>query len=1061
MGISDCKEYLALALCRALTILLFTAGMLFPQAQSSSGDLRGVVVDPTGGAIANATLTASDDSRGISRAEKSNSSGEFEFQLLPPGQYRLRVESPGFSVKNLDGVEIRVGDIVTLRVALEVGAVQQEIDVRAEMPVVETARYQQSNTIEFARIRDLPINRRNYLDFALLAPATADTSDMVDGTDYRVAQAPQSGISFGGGNGRGNGFSIDGVENYVNSGGVRMSISQEAVQEFQINRNSASAEFGWASGGTVNIVTRSGGNDFHGNVFGFLRHRSIQARNYFDPEKSAFTRSQAGGTFSGPIKKDKSFFFLAYERLDRQETSFVPILQDRSAFNSLTASQNQLVTFFLASGNPTLVGLARQMQFALTPANYPRVTSLFDTNSGTFPFREDTQSLVAKWDHRFSDTHSLFVRANWADSAQTNSQFGALVAYNRGRAYDGWDGTTMLSDTLLLGSRIVVESRLMFNYNHIYFTPTDPFGPEQNITGFGFFGRDIFLPSRTYERHYQAMQNWNLSSGKHDLKFGFDVNPVRDTVSSETFFSGRFNFGEAVPLSNVLVAATGNPALPATITAVLLAAGRSDLVPNLQQPVSALQAFSLGLPTFYQQGFGNPVWIGWSKRFSTYFQDNWRVTNELTLNLGVRYDYEGNEEVLGTDTNNLAPRAGFAWSPGSERKTVIRGGYGFFFMPTNLQIANVADTLSGSYINQVFVPLTGVPGINNPATGRPTTSADIFQGLLRQGVIGTRPIREDDLTQFGVRVGPGLPLRVEFGSDPLRQGYAQQGSLEMEHGFGEYAVSVGYNYNRGLGIARITGRNLFYTGQFRPDGTPIYGRIDPTLLQKNIFTYDGISVFHAFVAQVQKRLQNNFAMQAHYTWSKAIDDVTDFNSDFSPMDQLNKRAERSLSAFHHAHRLVVNALYESPLKTGRDAGFAENVFGGWNVSPIFVANSWRPFNVLTGADINGDSYVTNDRPFPAGRNIGRGPDYFSFDLRLSRRFALGGEGARNIEFIAEGFNLFNRTNFRTVNNTVGNVPFNSLPGPIRGIEGAAPTTPLAYTSANDPRQFQFGLKFNF
>ncbi len=243
-------------------------------------------------------------------------------------------------MKNFEGVTIRVGDTVTLKAQLEVGAVQQEIDVQADVPLVETARTQQANTVELARIRDLPINRRNYLDFVLLAPATADTSDMVDGTDFRAAQAPQSGISFGGGNGRGNAFSVDGVENYINSGGVRLSISQEAVQEFQMNRNSASTEFGWASGGTVNIVTKSGGNQLHGNVFGFLRHRSIQARNYFDPAKSAFTRSQTGGTLGGPIRKDKSFFFVAYERLDRQETSFVPILQDRSSFNRLTPSQD-------------------------------------------------------------------------------------------------------------------------------------------------------------------------------------------------------------------------------------------------------------------------------------------------------------------------------------------------------------------------------------------------------------------------------------------------------------------------------------------------------------------------------------------------------------------------------------------------------------------------------------------------------------------------------------------------------------------------------------------------
>ncbi|MBI4889301.1 MAG: carboxypeptidase regulatory-like domain-containing protein, partial [Acidobacteria bacterium] len=309
-----------------------------------------MVLDQSGGGIAKARLTLSDPERAINREAVTTPQGDFRFPIMPPGRYRLKVEVDGFNTKVLDGVEVRVGDSVALRVEMVVGAIQQQIEVDADAPVVDPERIQQANTIELARIRDLPINRRNYLDFALLAPATAATTDLVDGTDYRVAQTPQSGISFGGGNGRGNGFFIDGVENYINSGGVRAALSQEAVQEFQINRNSASAEFGWASGGTVNIVTRSGANSFHGNVFGFLRNRAIQARNYFDPEKSAYTRTQAGATIGGPIVKDRTFFFSSYERLDRHETAFVPILQDRSAFTAPTAPQQQLLTALRTSG---------------------------------------------------------------------------------------------------------------------------------------------------------------------------------------------------------------------------------------------------------------------------------------------------------------------------------------------------------------------------------------------------------------------------------------------------------------------------------------------------------------------------------------------------------------------------------------------------------------------------------------------------------------------------------------------------------------------------------------
>jgi hypothetical protein len=1033
---------------RCFFLLALGATAAFPQAQSNSGDLGGSILDQSGAAISKARLQLSDPDRAIYREAQSGPQGEFRFPVVPPGRYRLKVEADGFNTKLIDGVEVRVGDSVSLKVQMEVGAIQQQIEVQADAPVVDAERIQQATTIGLGRIRDLPINRRNYLDFALLSPATASTTDLVDGTDYRVAQTPQSGISFGGGNGRGNGFFIDGVENYINSGGVRQSVSQEAVQEFQINRNSASAEFGWASGGTVNIVTRSGGNSYHGNLFGFLRHRSIQARNYFDPQKSAYTRSQSGATLGGPIVKDRTFFFTAFERLDRHETSFVPILQERSAFNAPTASQRSLLAALNASNNPTLMGLSRSLTGALTPGLNPFVTGLFQSNSGTFPFSESSNNVSARIDHRFSGRHSLYWRGSIATLNNENSQFGALVAYNRGRDFDTWDGATMINDSLILGSSWVVETRAMFNFNHIAVRTVDPYGPEMNVTGFGFFGREIFLPSRTDERHYQVMQNWSRHSSAHDTKFGFDINPVRDLANTETFFSGRFNFGEAVPLQSIIAGAAGSAAV-AQIAGYLQAAGQASLVSTLSQPVSALQSLSLGLPTFYQQGFGNPIWIGWSKRFGFFAQDSWRLTRSFTLSLGVRYDLEVNEPVLGTDRNNFAPRAGFAWSPGSSQRFVLRGGYGLYYMPTNLQVADIADALSGRYINQVFVPLTGIPQIVNPATGRPATSADIFQGLLRQGVIGRRTITPADLKQFGIPVGPGLPLRVEFGSDPLRQGYAQQASLEIERGFGDWALSAAYNFNRGLGVARITGRNLFYTGQFRADGTPVYGRTDPTLLQKNIFTYDGNSAYHALILQAQRRMRANLTFNAHYTWSKAMDDVTDFNSDFSPMDQLCKRCEWALSPFHHAHRVVVNAVYQSP---------ASNVFlQDWTIAPIVSANSFRPFNILAGVDLNGDNYTTNDRPFPAGRDIGRGPGFVAFDMRISRRFRLGAE-TRSLEFLAEAFNLANHTNFRTVNNTVGAIPLSSLPNPIVGVAGASPTTPLAFTSANDARQFQLGIK---
>ncbi len=397
---------------RPVALLLAAALCCFGQAQTSSGDLSGTVTDASGARIARAAVTATNPDVGFSRSTQTDEDGNYRLPLLPPAVYRLRVEAPGFATAVVERVPVRVGDTVVLPVQLAVGAVSTEVNVQAEPPVVDVQRTQQANTIQSAEIRNLPINRRSYLDFALLTPGVVETTSMVDGSDYRVLQAPQSGLSFGGSNGRGNAFSIDGLENYINSGGVRPSVSQEAVAEFQVNRNSFSAESGNAFGGAVNIITRWGTNVLHGNVFGFLRNRAIQARNYFDPARdgSAYTRSQAGATIGGPIRKNRTFLFSAFERLDRHETTFIPILDDRGAFGRLTTGQQQLVDFFNASGQPLLVGLARQASAALLTTNYPSTLRLFNANSGTFPFSEDNNQWLLKLDHRFIDQHSSFLR---------------------------------------------------------------------------------------------------------------------------------------------------------------------------------------------------------------------------------------------------------------------------------------------------------------------------------------------------------------------------------------------------------------------------------------------------------------------------------------------------------------------------------------------------------------------------------------------------------------------------------------------------------------------------
>jgi hypothetical protein len=626
------------------------------QSGGSTGELRGQVVDPSGSPVASASLQATDALKGVTRTVSAESDGAFRFPLLPPGTYTVSAESANFAKSTVENVVVRVGETNTLEpIKLALQGMNTAVTVSEEAAQVDATRTQQADAISQRQIMNLPVNRRSYLDLALLTPGVTETSTLVDGTDYRVVQAPQSGLSFGGGNGRTSSFSIDGVENSITSGGVRASLSQEAVAEFQVNRNSVSAEFGGGVGAAVNIVSRSGTNDWHGNLFGFLRHKNIQARNYFDPTKSAFTRTQAGATLGGPIQKDKTFFFAGYERLQRQETSFVTITQNPASFNQLKPSQSALFDFFSASGNAQLAGLATVARQQLIPANNPSVLRIFRENSGVFPFSEHSHIGSVRLDRTWNEKNTSFMRFNAGGGDSQNSQLGALSGFSRGRTINRTDATLMISHLWVPNERGVLEFRAMANRNIIDVTTVDPNGPGIEVAGFGTFGRDIFLPSRTREWHYQYMMNATFFLGRHTLKYGIDMNPVSIAVNSQTFFAGRFSFGEQVPLGQLLNTVSGNANLATQVSQILTAAGRQTLIPSLSEPITALQAYSLGLPSFYQQGFGDPKWNGNQFRFNYYIQDDFAVTPKLKLNLGVRYELEQNPAPLRVDRNNFAP----------------------------------------------------------------------------------------------------------------------------------------------------------------------------------------------------------------------------------------------------------------------------------------------------------------------------------------------------------------------------------------------------------------------
>ncbi len=1024
--------------------LLVSTAPAFPQAKSTA-TLSGTVTDASGGVIQGAKITLTGAETGVSREVASDEQGVYQALLLPPGAYDVKAEREGFTGQTKKGLQLTVGDTAVFDFQLAVGASTVLVEVEGVTPAVDTGRMQQSNTIDQIAVKNLPINRRDYLTFALLAPGISDSKALADATSFRVKQTPDSGLSFYGGNGRGNSVTVDGGEANDTAGGVRTTVSQETVQEFQINRSNYSAEHGGARGGVINIITKAGGNNVHGSAFAFFRHQSLDATDPFaitfsDNQlrrvKPPSTRQQFGGTIGGPIRKDRTFFFTGYEQLRRRESVAVPVLTNLAIFQP-TAAQNAILNALPAAA-------AAQLRPALTA---PQSTiDLFTKNSGVFPFKSDTYQTLIRLDHAMNDRNQISFRYNFTDSYETNPNLKGLVGLSRGFINDTVDHTAIVGWTHTFGPSMINEARTQYSNSRPIVGTNDPFGPELNINGFGFFNRDIFLPSDTINRKQEIIDNLSIIKGSHTFKVGTQI-LVRGTRGlSETFFSGRFTFG-ALPGAFV------NPALATT-------------------SITALQAFNLGLAQSYQQGFGEPAVAATHPYYAGFAQDSWRVRKNLTLSYGVRYEADVRTEWLRTDKNNWAPRVGFAWDPFGDHKTTIRGGYGIYYAPTDFTIDYVVKALNE--INgqrQIAQVLSTLNAADPLARNGPV---NIFQTLRRQGVIGVptpqRSITPGDLTQFGINIsqtGPRPPLTVLFkGSPDFVNSYAQQASFGLEREVAPgLSVSASYVWSRALKIVRARDDNLLPAPVSPALGirtwSPAFFK-QPLLFQDNVYESTGNSFYNGFMLEANKRFSRNLSFHGNYTFSKATDEVLDYNSDFQPNDQTNLRAERSLSAFDQRHKVVLYGVLSAP-KAGSGASALRQAVANFVFTPIFRSNSARPFNLLAGADLNADRHSTTDRPVNSGRNTGIGPSFWTFDTRLSRRISFGERAG--VEVMMEAFNLFNHTNFGSVNNTVcAEIAVSACRADQLGVrprEDRGPSQAFGYTATFDMRRLQVGLRFTF
>ncbi|MGA7292148.1 MAG: carboxypeptidase regulatory-like domain-containing protein [Terriglobales bacterium] len=668
-----------LRLCLALVFLLIYQ-FAFGQA-AATGDLHVSVKDPKGDAVTNATVTVRDAAKGLERIGSSDGQGGYSVRQLPPGVYSVEVKAPGFAEAEATSIAITVGQMAELPIALAVAGGKEIVEVTSQAEMVETSRSSTTDTIGQRRIDNLPINGRNYINFTL-----TDSQVLRDNAPNTGA-APTSGLNISGQRARSNLVNVDGADATDNSvNGVRSTVSQEAVQEFQIITNSYAAEYGRASGGVVNIITRSGSNDFHGDVYGYLRNRNFQAVNPFSKTPNpAYTRVQAGVAFGGPIKKDKTYYYFSYEVTRRHETGFSSIGQGNFGLTPFDTSQVGLPLGVLQltpeqigyltdplvleaeAGDPTGSVAAAVGQYAaiagassgmavngawptnlgglpgfistcqtpgtcFVPASYQTLAS----QEGNFPVFEGTSLYSLRIDHNVSSSNRLMLRANVSPSTVTGIEvsgqdqpFGQN-AYSRTSQQTYRDVAGVAQDTWTIGASKVNEFRFQYARRGLsyFYNTAIPGGsdPAVNIPGFAYFGREPYSYIQRTEQRYQFIDNFSWTIGRHNTKFGGEFNYLPLKATFTVNYGGVYDFGSLSAVDS----------LPTATYSLLQTAIPSVSIPGL----SAVQSYGFGVPGDFIQGLGSPSDSFSNKPLGVFWQDSWRARPNLTLNYGVRYDVE-------------------------------------------------------------------------------------------------------------------------------------------------------------------------------------------------------------------------------------------------------------------------------------------------------------------------------------------------------------------------------------------------------------------------------------
>ncbi len=1055
-------------------------------AQGTTARLVGTVREPSGAVIPGATVTAVNLDTAWQREAITNDEGDYVMPNMPIGRYEVAAELTGFKRVARAPVALDVDQTARVDFALEVGSVTETIEVRADQPLVNSETSSIGQVINESQVRGLPLNGRNFIQLGLLVPGTTPGTP---GAGTVPSRQGGVAISANGQRTDQNNWMLDGVDNNALFFGLAVIVpSTEAIEQFRVETSNYSAEFGRAAGAVVNLQIRSGTNQYHGVGYTYIRDDKLDTKNFFDTEKAPLSYQQFGASLGGPVFQNRTFFFGNYEgrRVERGATvggnvpteamrrgdfSGLPTIFDPATYNAATNTRQPFPNNQIPANRISPISRALLEAYPLPNSTDPARNYVRQIAN-----KDDGDQFHVRVDHRVSGAHTVMGRYSHYNTSALNLSALPTNGDTQTNRHRGGVGQWTWIRGNLVNELRAGGNRYNFTFDHEtagqdvlarFGLPsrTDDLRllgyPGVSISGIPAIGGNTAVPLDRIENTFQITNATTWVAGDHSIKFGGDFRWYHGTNYQPQRARGQYNF------TGVFTGQVGRS----------YSTGFGD--------------FLLGLPVLQQlltpEGLtpNEPQ----NTRFNLFVQDDWKVSSNVTLNLGLRFerdgawteannrwgafdlergevvyarDYDipftirfphrfGDTNVMQEATNGLSPRVGVAWRPRGDAGLVVRGAYGLFWSQT-----------------------TGQDFIN--------TSLQVPPGLIvdQQQSGSVTPVLTFGQFGFGTDPAtliPAVPSFIVMPYGQHRNPYIHQWNVGLEKQLGAaMAASISYVGNRGADLQqRLQGNAALPPGP----GAIQARRRYPAFGALNLTTSDGWSAYNGLQLKVERRFRGGLGFLTAYTWSKAMDQQGGEAESRGGgiQNPADPAASRGLAGFDLRHRFSAAVNYELPFGEGKplaQEGLAAVLLGGWQTSTIVSIRSGSPFSVLVSgdtanagagsvfADLVGDNHGnlpgdqrTIDRWFdtsafaaPApftfgtsGRNIVIGPGAATVDLSVARDFAIA--AGHRLQVRMEAFNLFNRVNLGLPNSTVNNAAF----GTIRSAESA--------------REIQLALKYVF